>query len=199
MAARSRGKKKSKRGGKPQPLDLGAIFEGRELHNYGAGEAPVIVDTDGETLYDFKTGDPVQSSYPHRTFEDSGRPEHVTSSRVIRAPADDADPWVIHQRFHQDTDGTSHPAHDRFFAVNQETGVVHTVRVSFTTDKSVAHIGKKDALPARDDPIGAATELEEAGKLVFEIGGVNETHPPMSPRSVRRQVGDEGYPRKDST
>ena len=178
------------------PLDLDAVFEGRDRNSYGTGEAPAsrVVDEYGNTVYDYTTGEPVQSSYPHLTYEEGDRAEHVTSSRIVRVPVAANDPYVIHQRFHQNTDGKSEPMHDRFFAVNQETGVFHTVRVDFDEKE---HLGKGEKLPGRGDPIGAA--VASLPKIVFIVGEENDKHPPLSPRSIRRELPNSGYPRREPT
>lgn len=134
-------------------------------------------------------GGPVESSYPHLTHQPPpergkppGRPAHVTSSRVVA----EVGPFLVHQRFHQNEDGLSPPLHDRFFAVHAETGMVHASRARMAE----GHQGKFAALPERGQPIGVAMS---SARLSFEVGDPDEKHPPLSPRSMRRTLDDDGY------
>lgn len=185
----TRGRGRSK---KPSPLDIEKIFEGRivvegEIYN---GLVSEIKDEYGNEVYDPTTGKLAESSYPHLTHksDEKGRKAHVTSSRVVREPVSDTDPYIIHQRFHQDADGVSQPTHDRYFAVNKTTGAVHSVKVEFAPE---VHLGKFDVVPMRGSSLEQTSKT--VMKLTFTVGAEDDKHPPLSPRSTRRTVPDEGY------
>jgi hypothetical protein len=121
------------------------------------------------------------SSFPHLTHGTDDRAAHVTSSRVVCVSGD----YVIHERFHQDDDGSKLPVHDRFFAVDKD-GVVHSATAEWTQG---VHIGKKDEKPMR----GANINSTVNAKLTFKIGAVDTKSRPLSPRSRRRELPDKGY------
>ena len=122
------------------------------------------------------------STFPHLTHGTDQRAAHITSSRVVCVSGS----YVIHERFHQNDDGQSLPTHDRFFAVDTTSGKVHGATADWNAN---VHIGKKDVKPMRGANINAAVNA----KLTFTIAGADDKQPPLSPRSVHRQVGDKGY------
>ena len=182
--------RKKGRGKKPSPLDIEQIFEGRVVIEGEIYDALVseITDEWGNEVYDLNTGELAQSSYPHLTHKSETRGAHITSSRIVREPVSDDDPYIIHQRFHQDADGASEPTHDRYFAVNKKTGTVHAVRVDFIPE---VHIGKNETVPMRGATLAQTSKT--VMKLRFTVGDEDDKHPPLSPRSARRQVPDQGY------
>jgi hypothetical protein len=135
-----------------------------------------------ETVDEF--GERTLSSLPHLTHKKDQRDAHITSSRVVAT----SDNHVIHQRFHQNDDGLSEPTHDRFFAVDKTTGVVHAASAKFNPE---IHIGKKDTLPMRGHTLPQTEGV--ICKLVFTIGDVDDKVPPLSPRSRKRELGPHGY------
>ncbi|MFZ6675486.1 hypothetical protein [Undibacterium sp. Xuan67W] len=152
---------------------------------------PVVGEIFNSVLSELRdvNGEPKESSYPHLTHEPErkkksdppGRPAHVTSSRVF----DVVGQFVIHQRFHQNEDRQSAPTHDRFFAVDSETGNVHDV----TATLADVHQKKNAKLPRR----GQTLEDTTIPKLSFTVNEPNESHPPLSPRSIGRKVRNSGY------
>jgi hypothetical protein len=167
-------KKREKGAPKGSPLNIKAfaervVIEG-EIYNSVESE---IVGTDGQAQ---------PSSFPHLTHKADQRAAHITSSRVVVISGD----YVIHERFHQDDDGTNLPVHDRFFAVGNN-GVVYTATADWNPE---IHIGKKDEKPMR----GANINSTVNAKLVFKVGDKpDDKQPPLSPRSQRRSVPDKGY------
>ncbi|MEO6788746.1 MAG: hypothetical protein ABI318_21705, partial [Chthoniobacteraceae bacterium] len=159
---------------KGSPLNIKA-FEGRttiEGEIYRSVTSSVV-GPDGEDQ---------PSSFPHLTHEAKGRAAHITSSRVVGVSGT----YTIHERFHQDDDGSKLPVHDRFFAV-AANGVVYPATAEWSPD---VHIGKKDEKPMRGANINSAVNA----KLVFNVGfKADEKSPPLSPRSSRRVVPDKGY------
>ena len=127
------------------------------------------------------------SSYPHLTHATLGkeaRKAHITSSRVVAVTPT----YVIHQRFHQNDDGLSEPTHDRYFSVDQATGVVSGASAAFTPN---VHKGKNDALPMRGTTLAESAKVHT--KMTFTVGTVDDKHPPLSPRSRLRQLPDTGH------
>jgi hypothetical protein len=169
-------KKDTRKQGAPKgsPLNIKAfadrvVIEG-EIYN---AVVSAIDDGDGQAQ---------PSSFPHLTHPTDQRAAHITSSRVVGVSGD----YVIHERFHQDDDGTKQPVHDRFFAVDDD-GLVYTATADWDPD---IHIGKKDAKPMRGANINSTVNV----KLVFKVGDKpDDKHPPLSPRSRQRQVPDKGY------
>jgi hypothetical protein len=127
-------------------------------------------------------GQTLPSSFPHLTHGTDQRAAHITSSRVVCVNGN----FTIHERFHQDDDGSKDPVHDRFFAVDNTTGVVYTATATWNPNM---HIGKKDEKPMR----GAYINSTVNAKLVFQVGAVDDKSPPLSPRSRTRAVPDTGY------
>jgi hypothetical protein len=169
-----KGKKQGKGAPKGSPLNIKAfanrvIIEG-EIYNSVESS---ITGPRGETL---------PSSFPHLTHGTDQRAAHITSSRVVCLNGN----FTIHERFHQDDDGSKDPVHDRFFAVDNTTGVVHTATATWNTNM---HIGKNDVKPMR----GAFINSTVNAKLVFQVGTVDNKSPPLSPRSRTRAVQDTGY------
>jgi hypothetical protein len=169
------------------------VYEGRleiqgKIYN---GVITALTDEYGNELYDQSSGQLAQSSYPHLTHKKDARNAHVTSSRVVfNGPQD---PYLIHQRFHQDVNGGSEPVHDRFFAVNTQTNQVHNVSMAFGQD---VHLKKNESLPDRGTKLEATSGT--IAKITWTVGEVDRHHPPMSPRSQRRIIPDTGYPTKET-
>jgi hypothetical protein len=159
---------------KVPPLNIEA-FQGRVLIG---GEIYNSV----ESAVQGPNGQAQPSSFPHLTHGNDQRAAHITSSRVVCVSGN----YVIHERFHQNDDGQTLPTHDRFFAVDATSGEVHGATADWDTTK---HRGKNDVKPMRGVNINAAVNA----KLTFTVNGADAKHPPLSPRSVHRQVGDKGY------
>lgn len=164
---------KGKKAPKGSPLSI-KVFADRvtidgEIYQSVTSE---VVGPDGEVQ---------PSSFPHLTHGTDERAAHITSSRVVGTSGD----YTIHERFHQDDDGTKLPVHDRFFAVDAN-GVVHSATAEWSKD---VHIGKKDEKPMRGANINSAVNA----KLTFKVGKADDKSPPLSPRSRRREVPDKGY------
>lgn len=163
-----------KRNKQVPPLNIAAfanrvIIEG-EIYNSVQSS---ITGPQGQTL---------PSSFPHLTHTHDQRAAHITSSRVVCVNG----AFTIHERFHQDDDGSKGPVHDRFFAVDNVTGVVHTATATWNTNM---HIGKNDVKPMRGAYINSAVNA----KLNFQVGVADDKSPPLSPRSRTRTVPDKGY------
>ena len=158
---------------KGSPLNI-AVFNGRTVID---GEIYKSV----ESSVKGPDGEVQASSFPHLTLGTEARAAHITSSRVVGVSGE----YTVHERFHQDDDGSKLPVHDRFFAVDKD-GVVHSATAEWSPDQ---HIGKKDEKPMRGVNINAAVNA----KLVFKVGKADEKSPPLSPRSAQRKLPDTGY------
>lgn len=177
---------KKSSGGFSSPLDMDQVFESRVVIKgeiYDSVES-AMTDEWGNEIY--VGPDLMKSSYPHLTHKSDARAAHVTSSRVVFNPPEGQ--HVVHQRFHQDKDGKTEPTHDRYFAVDRTTGVVHAVKVEF---KPEVHLGKNDTVPMRGATLAQTSKV--VAKLQFTVGEPDAKHPPLSPRSSKRELPDSGY------
>lgn len=175
MSVPKGGKKSSGKANSPSPLDI-KVFDNRVIVE---GKIFNSVESSIE-----RGGVKTMSSLPHLTHKTDVRDAHITSSRVVST----SEPFVIHQRFHQDNDGKSKPTHDRFFAVEQKTGTVHDVKYEFTEG---VHRGRFEEKPMRGHTLDQTSGT--LAKLTFVVGEEDSKHPPLSPRSVNRKVPDSGY------
>ncbi|RDU94728.1 hypothetical protein [Trinickia dinghuensis] len=158
-----------------------AAFEGRETRANSGGGITEARNRGG------------WSSYPHVTPATPATPgtlaraEHVTDVRRVATVTGSApgQRFEILQRFHQDNVAGATPEHDRYIAADAETGRVHTVRAALNPDVHQPH---RAAVPER----GLSLSDTRRVHLTFTVEG--ETgDPPLSPRTRRRSVRDEGY------
>jgi hypothetical protein len=155
-------------------------FEGR---NTTSNEVFTSVETDFErTPYNFISGLQL-SSYPHLTHENvqQKRGAHVTDVRKLGEVVQDGRRFAIHERFHQDDVPKAPRIHDRFLASDEEGNVFGAT--SFL--KQDIHQPRDAETPQRGDNIDDPRRSKI--HLGFKVLGPDEKHPPLSPRTRRRE------------
>jgi hypothetical protein len=65
-------------------------------------------------------------------------------------------------------------------------GTVLKATAKIVKESSTVHVPKKAVMLERHDPISRFDDIKEW--VVFEVQGVDDKHPPLSPRSSRRTL-----------
>lgn len=140
------------------------------------------------------------SAFPHLSHEFKGRPEHVTDVRKVGTVQHTVDlvdgtretrTMHVLERFHQDNSANARAMHDRYLVVDPAHGTVFNVTPAWKPEDKNLHIPRR----VKEDGYkrGREIDTETNTYLDFTVNGQDDKTPPLSPRTVAREVPDQGY------